>query len=568
MPDLNHFEYYLEKNEEEGGYYWKFLEMDDKQIFDRINYYVKKMSEILLEVQNPQLKQKMKDRIYQYVKHTGITHFTKDGMESILTSEQMLDCLEVQIMQFCDKIANEEYGDNSGMPINTKLDMNSILMYIKEMEISDDKKFELMNKLIKAINEKDYSNVQDINAEIIYDLLKLYPNMADKLLHEYSQSIPEYFFKYLEVSKDPEYILRKAERFYKENIQIGIDPRIPLGLEIEANHRIPIKINLWEQDGFWPYREYNEPTVPVGEEIACPPIHDKPEELSKVCALIETMAEEGFYYDDSKGNAAGQINIGLEYLNSARAVANFYEIFGNCEELLFHICNAEGQLTRQPLYRNSRFKPISEIIGTRVIDEDIDRIELLKLLYPPYNKRENDEYIQGLQYKKNTVGIRDLFNSKRARLEIKISNGSVDYREWINNMRLFGKMVEMSRRLAEIQEKDDITPEEEHLLWLKENLSNPDSTLEDKLYDLMDLLFEEDEIKNIYIDRFYALEQKIKETGTKKYDYPRYEHKGREKMFGIVDFQQQYKSQIETGRVISYDPETGIYKEDGKEERI
>lgn len=547
----------------EGGKYLEFLKMDDKQIFDKIGYSVKNLSKVLSEIQDPQLKQNIKERIYQYVKHTGITGFSQEEIKSILTSEQILDCTEARITKFSDRVANEDYGDDSSMPTITKLDMNSILMYIKDMEINDDKKIELMNRVIKAINEKDYSNVQDINAEIIYDLLKSNPYLADKLMQEHSDRIPPYFLKYIEISKNPEYILRKAEQFYEENIQIGIDPRIQLGLEIEANHRIPIKINLWEQKGFLHYKEYDEATIAVGREVACPPIHDKPEELSKVCALIETLAEEGFYYDEESGNAAGQINIGLDYLNSTKSVINFYEIFGNCEELLLHICNVQGQLTRQQIYGNSRFNPISEIIGTQVIDEDIDRIELLKLLYP-----SNDEHIQGLEYKKNTVGIRDLFHPKKARLEIKFPNGSLDYRVWIDNMRLFGKMVEMSRRLAEIQEKDDITPEEEHLLWLKENLSNPDSTLEDKLYDLMDLLFEEDEIKNIYIDRFYALEQKIIETGTKKYDYPRYEHEGREKMFGIVDFQQQYKSQIETGRVISYNPETGIYKEDGKEEII
>lgn len=561
---MAHYLYYVEAQEKEGGAYWEFLKMDDDQLYETIGLDDVRVSEIISEIQNPQLKQKMKERLYQYVKHTGISHFIGSGREGFYTQEQVRDCIRAQASNLCNDIANEEVGGSRALKING---IGAFISYLLSSKIDDNEKIELIDSLITQINKMNYPDIENINARLI-NVCRSNSIVFDELLQKYANKITPFYLKYIEIGKDPEYILRKAEQFYEDKIQIGIDPRISLGLEIEANHHIGHGVNIRKQKGYGPYRETSEATVPLGTEIVCPPIHDKPEELSKICALLETMAEEGFYYDEKSGNAAGQINIGLDYLNSAKAVKNFYEIFGNCEELLFHICNVKGQLTRQKIYGNSRFKPISEIIGTRVLDEDISRIELLKLLYPPFNPRENDKVIPGLTYKKNTVGVRDLFSSK-ARLEIKIPNGSTDYHVWIDNMRLFGKIVEVSRRLAEIQEKDDITPEEEHLLWLKENLSDPNSSLEDKLYDLMDLLFENDEIKNIYVERFYTLEEKIKETRTQKYEYPRVvKHPYDEKSFGIVDFQQQYRSLIEKGQVISFDPETGIYREDGKEERI
>lgn len=561
---MANFLYYVEAQEKEGGAYWEFLKMDDDQLYETIGLDDVRVSEIISEIQNPQLKQKMKERMYQYVKHTGINRFIGSGIKDLLTQEQAIDCMRAQTRYYCNLIDNEETGGSRQLKIN---DVESFISYLMSSKIDDNERIELIDSLITQFNKMNYPDIEHINEQLIH-ACRGNSIVFDELIQKYANIITPYYFKYLEIGKDPEYILRKAEQFYEDKIQIGIDPRISLGLEIEANHRIGHGANIRNQKGYEYYREHDEATVSLGTEIVCPPIHDKPEELSKICALLETMAEEGFYYDEKSGNAAGQINIGLDYLNSAKAVMNFYEIFGNCEELLFHICNVKGQLIRQQIYRNSRFKPISEIIGTRVVDEDISRIDLLKLLYPPFNPRENDKVIPGLTYKKNTVGVRDLFSSK-ARLEIRIPNGSTDYHVWIDNMRLFGKIVEVSRKLAEIQEKDDITPEEEHLLWLKESLSDPNSSLEDKLYDLMDLLFEDDEIKNIYVDRFYTLEEKIKETRTQKYEYPRVvKHLYDEKSFGTVDFQQQYRSLIEKGRVISFDPETGIYREDGEEEKI
>lgn len=247
-----------------------------------------------------------------------------------------------------------------------------------------------------------------------------------------------------------------------------------------------------------------------GHEVVSPILSDNSKDISLFHALLDTMQELGFYYDEELENCSGQINIGVESFNSPQAFLLFYETFCNAEELLFHIANKPGQLTRQRIATNSRFKPISGKIGTQIVSEDITLSEALTM----FNASCSDS-IRGLEHKKNTVCLRD-----KDRLEIRIFNGSTEYKVWKENILLIGKMVEFSNRCADIlKQKKEVTPEDEMLLWNREELRDEKKTLEDKLYIFLEMIFLDDNnLKQIYIERFYELERKIKETGTDKYN--------------------------------------------------
>ena len=552
----NDFWNYSEEQEKEDGMYWEFVNSSTEDIKSAKIYYPD-IGKIILKIKDTNLKEKMCDRLYDLLMELGVLSSGGEPLLSkgIYTNEQVVALIKHDISEI-------------GIPkINENMNINTILDYIKFAFLLNDREliYGEISKIFKAFNQdENIPKLEEKYARSIYCILRRDPELAERFIKEYSSKISKEFLKFLEIQKDPEYIQKKAELFRERKISIGIDQKISFGLEIEADNNNDIQFYASDQKGYEEYRSTSEATVPMGEEIVSPPLHDLPEDVSKLCALLETMNEAGFYYDEEQENAAGQINIGLDYLNSTKAVINFFEIFGNCEELLFHISNKEGQLTRQSVYVNSRFKAISEIIGKRIIDEDITRYELLELLYVPFNNGYNEKkYIEKLQYKKNTVGIRDLNIKDRARLEIRIPNGSTEYQVWIDNIRLYGKIVEISRKLAEIQSKDEITDEEEKLLGMKEDLKDPRNTLEDKLFILMDLLFEDDEIKQIYVNRFYTLQRRIKETGTDKYKpsiYGKYEPE-----FDMIDFENLYKSTRKRG-VITFDPETGAYNENGKEE--
>ena len=122
-------------------------------------------------------------------------------------------------------------------------------------------------------------------------------------------------------------------------------------------------------------------------------------------------------------------------------------------------------------------------------------------------------------------------------------------------------MMEKAKQIADLMKKDYLTPEEENLIRLKIYLQDVSLSLEEKLDILMDLLFEDDEIKEIYYRRYSATLRKILETETDNYS-DRYGHY--EPDLDEVEFIEHYETRLDPDYdgygVVSYDPETDELK--------
>ena len=71
---------------------------------------------------------------------------------------------------------------------------------------------------------------------------------------------------------------------------------------------------------------------------------------------------------------------------------------------------------------------------------------------------------------------------------------------WIENIKLFGRLVQRAEELAEIEQKSNINEEERQQLELKERLKE-DIPEKEKLEIVLDILFEEEE-KEVYRERY------------------------------------------------------------------
>ncbi len=530
------FSRYFEEEEQPGGDYWYFADRTEEQlrsdVEDGFDYY--SISDIIGKIKNKELKEKMKSNlkklflinkdIYYLIKNTFTQNEIKELISKVIdeqVSSQTIDSnlTWLNIVDFLDV--------DFLVPMYEKILKSSEIWNSKETE----DKIENFNMILRISNVK----VRNI------------------LLDKYKEVVPKEGTKFLEISQDEYYVRKKAQRYIETGTEnkIGIDPKIKIGAEIEANNKLGIVFRSENQSGIGFYRSDDEPTVSEGREVITPIFHDTPEEIAVFRAMLETMEEQGYYYDENIGNASGQVNIGIDYFNSALALSIFYELFCNSEELLFHIANKEGQLTRQQVYVNSKFKPVSERVAQRVIDENISFEDMVSYLTAPddMRKRKKGESIESLKWKKDSICLRD-----RNRFEIRIFNGSTEFKVWKENILLMGKMAEIANRCADvILLKEEATKEDEEMLELREELRDIDLPLEEKLYVLMDLLFRErDDLKQIYIDRFYILEQKIEETKTTKYQDPPYRM---EKAFGEVEFVKIYQSRIENSKgTITFDP--------------
>lgn len=128
-------------------------------------------------------------------------------------------------------------------------------------------------------------------------------------------------------------------------------------------------------------------------------------------------------------------------------------------------------------------------------------------------EKENlDEFISNLQKIQNdkngrasSINLLNINNGKNT-IEFRLANGTINPETWIENIRLYGRIVQMAERLGNIEKKlksnEEITNEEKRLLDLKERLKSENIPEEEKLEILLDLLFTEEEVKKVYINRY------------------------------------------------------------------
>ena len=538
------FTIYDKDSELPGGDYWKFLDATLEELQECGIYFFDFMR-VWNNLKNEELKMKMRDKLASIIIDKGISY---DGLSTcleIFTSDEIK-------MSFVNMFNNKISGYLSSEE-NIRRYNADIMSYIYTLKYVNNYEWEL-SFIINILDKiKNYNN-KSLLIEII-EYKKNNKEMYDKLVIDYYEYLPEEYRVMIRMRNDSSFLYNKALRFKKENLDIGIDPRISIAPEIEANGKYPFDLDLCRQMGFdGEFRVGSDATVPNGNEIVpVRPFHNNPDDVSKFCALCDAMREVGYYYDEVNGNAAGQINLGLDYLDTKEAILAFYEIYGNCEELLYYISSEEGQIFRQSIYSSSRIKPLSEIIGKRVIDEDLSRGEVIRLFS---NDNSRDSGIKGLSYKKNSVCLRGTNNSDY-RFEFRIPNGGCNYKTWIDNIRLYGKMMERAKQIADLMKKEYLTPEEENLIRLKIDLQDINLSLEDKLDLLMELLFEDEEIKQIYYRRYNATLRKIRETGTDNYSNLYGYH---EPSFDEVEFVEHYESRLDPEYdgygVVTYDPET------------
>lgn len=546
--DRFYFSYYTEREEMLDiknnivGQYWIFANSSLEEIRAlQIDLY--SLYELLTNIKDNVLRDKMKIKIIELFKSESLEYSYKLFNTDLLPIKEMKEIFKDK----CNKALlckNEDNYEYTGMLYNIKYIMNNS----EYQEICYQYIIEIINIFIEA---KQYEFL--VNAIESFSMM---PNVYHSLLTTYNNVLPKEYHEILNANNNSNYINERTVT--DDYLDIGIDPKISIGLEIETNYKYPFKFNVSNQNGYHEYHVTSDATVPNGMEIDCPPFHNSKDEVLKFNKLFDTLTLMGYYYDETSCNAAGQINLGLDYLDTAQDILTFYEIYCNCEELLYYISSEEGQIFRQDVYCSSRIKPISEAIGNRIFDEDITRDQVIKFFQNDNNK------IKGIMYKKNSVCLRgdcpDNF-----RFEFRIPNGGVNFKTWIDNIRLYGKMMEVTKKISSALKKEYLTEEEERLLNLKFGLEDKNLSLDEKLVILMELLFKDNEIKKIYINRYKSVINRINTEGVQNYKNAMNFY---EPSFASSEFVYKYSSKIpsldDDLPTASYDYNTGEYKENRK----
>lgn len=205
------------------------------------------------------------------------------------------------------------------------------------------------------------------------------------------------------------------------------------------------------------------------------------------------------YGQQTSNECGGHIHIGADYLKSKEAYINLYEIWGNAEEILYKISNEKDSIPR--MYINTYARPISSNIK-RIMESGTITLN---------NEQDLDKFIDVLQstQKENKFETRNFalnllnINNGKNTIEFRLSNGSLNPDTWIENIRLYGRIVQIAEKLAEIQKQATLSESDQRLLNLMENLKSGEKTEQEKMEILLEMLFDEEE-REVYRERYFS----------------------------------------------------------------
>ena len=281
---------------------------------------------------------------------------------------------------------------------------------------------------------------------------------------------------------------------------LGIDQELKFGLELECEGALNTYFcNLWTDKSS--YLATMDATLMQGLEVKSPPIHNNFLDLEYLYYVFNVLNKAGFTVSNRCG---GHIHFDKSYLKTKEEYIVLLEIWSYAEEIFYLISNEEGNIPREYVFYFT--EPFLEGILNSLKGEKI---------YWDLQKSD-EEFIQGLsqwqETKNNSLNFYHQ-NKKLNTMEFRVPNGSMSFVTWLQNIKLFGRLLMVSKALGSIFLEE--ASEDEKTLWnLKEELKQ-DISVEDKLEILLELLFSEEE-KEVYRGRYYANKRLLGENNSFK----------------------------------------------------
>lgn len=357
---------------------------------------------------------------------------------------------------------------------------------------SDEKKL----KLLEDVHFKDEDNTATIIASLSNDNLKL--KKLEEIKEEQNITLIKMSLSNREYQKE-NFLIQQPT--YSE---IGLDEEITIGMEIESEGYLSKYIEkikkILKRDESKEARGWDikpDASLEEGVEITSPILTDNQEDIEDiymVCTMLQKIGNE------TNERCGGHIHIGSNYLKSKEAFINLFEIWGNSEEIICKISNEKNNIPRFTLQEYA--KPISAKIN-KAIEEGKINLE---------NEEDLNSFIEEIQnIQVNRYSSLNMFNINNGMntIEFRISNGTLNPDTWIENARLYGRIVQMSQKIAEIEKNPEPTKEEKRLVDLKEYLKS-EIPEEEKMEILLDMLFEKEE-RELYRERYFSTIKMLEE---------------------------------------------------------
>lgn len=356
------------------------------------------------------------------------------------------------------------------------------------------------------------------------------------------------------------------ETFLDENrmySEIGLDEKMTIGMEIESEGAMSSQIQTLKKvaqkqvDGETRGWEiHGDGSLEEGVEVVSPILTDNKDDVEDIYMVCSMLQKCGHYTNERCG---GHIHIGADYLKSKEAYVNLFEIWGNAEKIICKMSNDIGTIPRMGLQEYA--SPISPKLNEAIESETIN-LE---------SEEDLEQFISEIQEVQESrfsgLNLLNINNGKNT-IEFRISNGTINPDTWIENARLYGRIVQISQKLAEIEKQLEWSKEDERLLDLKAHLKEEISEQE-KMEILLELLFSEEERK-VYRERYISSSELLEQIPDEKNPFQKTE-------FSRVDFKKKKHSldefhdvavndRIETTNDVTRETLQGVRTEDKLEQ--
>lgn len=283
------------------------------------------------------------------------------------------------------------------------------------------------------------------------------------------------------ISDNKEDILKEISL---DDIEYDIDPLITIGVELEAccDHS-DVYLTMKKILGNWDIKL--DRTVSNGVEITSPILHYDENSLRELKYVCVFLVQNNFYTSEKCG---GHIHLGFDYFESVDEFKVFMQLYQHVEDILYLISNRCYSVIRHGINDYARrlnpmFKKIN--INWDAINALPECVTLIK--------SSCDSRYYGLN-------LYNAFEDKNT-IEFRMPNGEIEFKEVLLNIRLFAKMLELSKKIANSLTKDVLTCEEVEQLKLYQQLITGEQNNYEKLPNLLRLLFTENEY-NLYFNRY------------------------------------------------------------------
>ena len=369
----------------------------------------------------------------------------------------------------------------------------------------------IVSLIICKINDLDYikgcieqgKNI-GLNSYHIYRLIKKIdnPNFAKKCIkHAEEIEINNLDLKRLLLTYDNSYLNKMLEENYKiYTREINLPTEMTIGIEIESIGRnyefFEENKSLfldWECENDSSLEADKEDDDEYGIEIISPILTGSNKSTTQAIRRIGIILNE--IEQHTNDTCGGHIHIGADYLTNVRAWQNLLELWANTEIILYIIGNEQGHIPRSGVFEYA--KPISAKLESALTSETIQLNDESDL------ERFKNEIIKFQYSRYKGINFFNLEDGENNTIEFRLPNGTINPDTWVENINLFGGIVNASQELSIIQNKpeSELTEQEKRRLESFENIRNNNLDEKAKLECLLEIVVPEQN-RDIYRQRY------------------------------------------------------------------